>query len=282
MRLAPTLQGADHAFLMNCHSDVQQTLRAAQLLRRHWSKRSRLFLYIDGNVHGPDDLAALSHLCDHVHLGAYEPNKCQSVLNAINYLMHYAGEKRVEVASFLHADMIPLDRTAFYHFLGRFRDSAKMLTVTPMWPDRDQIDFCNLHFRVPQALKGKLFPAVRIPLAPELDYNENQLTASFDRTCPGWLHDAYAMWAIVMPVSWKFSITSPRDEGLPKLLQTLDGTVSWKSIRSKPQAEVCYVNKVGHSLHGQFVFHNYVPESTVTHTDDDWFWDNYESLARLD
>jgi hypothetical protein len=282
MRLAHPSQGADHAFKMNCHSDVKQAIRCTRLVRQHWSRRSRLFLYLDGNAHRPDDLQALSHYCDHVHVSAYEPNKCQSILNAFNYLMHYASAQKVGVASFLHADLIPMDRAAFYQFLGRFRESGKMLTMTPMWQGRKQIDFCNLHFQVQRAIERKLFPVVRLPLPPDQDYNENQFCSSFDLTCPGWLDEAYIMWAIVMPASWKVGVTPPAEPEVPALLRRMEGMISLKCLATKPEGRAFYVNKIGHSLHGHFIFHNYVPESTVIHTNDEWFWASYESLARLD
>jgi hypothetical protein len=180
----------------------------------------------------------------------------QSILSALNFLVQHAADREIDVGSFLHADMIPLDRQQFYCFLERFVRSGKMLSFTPIWPDTRVLDFCNLHFRIALVLAAKLFPASLAPIEPRLDFNENQLNFSFHRSRPGWLEEAYQMWTMVMPFTGQYTGATP------------DG----KTVQ---------VVKMGHTLDGCFVVHNFTPESSVIHTNDPWFWDHYESVARL-
>lgn len=246
-----------HAFLVNCHADIAQARTLAALLAQYWSPQSQIIFYLDGNVHTPEDLDDLRRNANVVLLGPYEPHKSISILNALNSLVSFAHQNNIEVASFLHADMIPTDKLAFYHFIDRFYRSQCSLSCTPMWPDQPVIDFCNLHFRLPQAIADGLFPVSYRPNAPrESDCNEYQLTWSFYRSSPEWFSRSYAMWTIVHPYTGLYKLAQP--EGEPKPLA-----------------------KLGHCAFGKFEIHNYTPESSVIHTNSPWFWQNYSLLARL-
>jgi hypothetical protein len=246
-----------HAFVLNCHKDVPQAIRVTGLLKRYFS-RSKVFLYIDGNTHSQEQLHLLEGNCGHLHVGDYEPNKCQSIINALNHLILAAGDAQIEVASFLHTDMIPTDLISFYHFIDRFYRANKLISLTPIWPGTSLIDFCNLHFRVAEAVKNRLIPATRIPMSnPGHDYNENQVTQSFNRSSPGWEQNAYLMWTIVIPFDKQYVLRDAANNPIP-------------------------IAKIGHSVHGQFVVHNFTPESSVIHTNTQWFWDHYENIAKFD
>lgn len=247
-----------HAFVVNCHADVAQARLLVSLLAKYWSNQSQVLLYLDGNVHTSQDVEFLRQHTTALLLGPYEPDKNMSILNALNALLFKAQELQFEVVSLLHADMIPMDRLAFYHFLDRFYRSNRMLSCTPMWPDEPVVDFCNLHFRLPAAIAERLFPVSYTPKAPEeKNSNEIQLTTSFVRTCPAWFERAYIMWTMVHPYTGRYLAAQPGGEPLP-------------------------LAKLGHCAYGKFEVHNFTPESTVIHTNSAWFWQNYSFLARFD
>lgn len=182
------------------------------------------------------------------HYADYQPDKIRSIIGALNYLVAKAHQCHCDYASFLHADMVPTDAKTFRRFLKRFAASGKALTYNVMWADHPLIDFCNLHFDVKQVVDMGLFPAAVEPLSSDPRWvNEAQLTMSFDRSCPVWRERTYRPWTIVLPYT------------------NMPGST---------------MDKHGHLPGGWFVFHNYTPETSVIHTNDPWFWDNYDTIAR--
>lgn len=246
-----------HAFVMNCHLHLAQAARSTALLRRHWGERSGLLFYYDGKHDYDRDLfERVRGNCDRVLVGPYEADKCLSIFNALNTLIAYADDAGYDVVSFLHEDMIPLYRDQFYAFVDRFAASGKVLSYSKVWPTVDYIDYCNLHIRVREARELGLFPMQKA--IQNYNFNEAQTTLWFNHACPDWRARAYPMWTMVWPLT---RMTTVINEMPSFYLQTAD--------------------KVGHAVDGHFTFHNYVPETSVVHVNDDFFWDNYETLSDI-
>ncbi|MBI4236871.1 MAG: hypothetical protein HY696_00460 [Deltaproteobacteria bacterium] len=228
-----------HAFVMNCHRDVAVAVRTLNYLRAWWPT-SRCYLYCDGPDSVPID--AFSGLSTDVHCerAPYEPRKSHGIIQALNRLVAWAAGDAMEVVSFLHADMIPLHPATFYAFVARFAVTDRRMTWTPSRPDSPYPDFCNLHFRLPQAVDAGYF-ALRCDetLHGPNDFNEAHLSRSLDQVHAEWRAQAYPMWMLSLPF-W-------RNEAV--------------------------------SYQGGFIFHNFTPESSVVHTNDPWFWDHYAEIA---
>ena len=232
-----------HAFLMNCHQDLQQAIRCLRLLAEFYPASDRL-LYLDGKDYAESELAAMRSLVQFCERRHYQPDKIDGTLGALNRLVEIAASGGYGVASFLHADMIPIDRDCFETFLQRFVESNKMLTYTPMWPCSVYASFCDLHFRLPKAMS--LFPVGRRKLPENWGIsNEAFLTASFNEKSPGWQHRAYHLLTIVRPYTGE----------------------------SNP-------SKHGHMHECEWVFHNWTPETSVVHANDEDFWNRYHKFAR--
>lgn len=224
---------------MNCHRDVAVALRTVGYLRRWWPA-SRCYLYYDGPDPFPQDDAQVAAAGVQLERAPYEPRKSQGIIEALNRLVQRAADDAVEVVSFLHADMIPTHAITFYAFVERFAATARGLTFTPCRPDSPYLDFCNLHFRLPQVVASGYFP---LRLDPALqganDFNEAHVSRSLDAVDPEWRAHAYPMWMLSLPF-W-------RNEAV--------------------------------SYQGGFIFHTFTPESSVVHTNDPFFWDHYPEIA---
>lgn len=245
-----------HAFVMNCHVHLAQAARTTELLRRYWSDRSSIYFYYDGkHDYDPAQFARVRANCDRILVGPYEQDKCHSIFNALNALVDHADNQGHDVVSFLHEDMIPLYRGQFYGFLDRFYESGKVMTYSKVWPTQPFVDFINIHVRVRAARQRKMFPIHKV--VPNYAFNEAQAMFSFNLTSPGWQAETYPMWAMVWPLT-----------GVAKIL-------------NPPHFYPPHADKVGHAHDGQFTFHNYVPESSVMHVNDAYFWDNYEALSDI-
>lgn len=244
-----------HAFIMNCHANLPQAARCTALYRRYWRERSSLYLYYDGvRDYDQERMACIQEDVDACIIGPYEPHKSQSIFNAINELVNHAASRDIDVISFVHEDMIPLFRNQFYHFLDNFWRTGKLMTYSKMWPTLDCIDYCNMHFRLREALRHNLFPIRRID--PTANFNEHETTLSFDRSFPAWRQHAYPMWSM----TWPLTTTTRMKHWVP---------AHWHQGS----------DKTGHDNDGHFVFHNYIPESSVMHVNDDYFWNNYHRLS---
>jgi len=230
-----------HAFIMNSHNDLEQAKLCIGLLRKHFPSSS-LYLYYDGPGR------PMGVPCDDLIWADEEPCKAASIIHALNHLIDMASLKGIDLASFLHADMIPTDAWHWYKFEQRFAESGKALTYTTMWPGHPWIDFCNLHFNLPEVTKLGLFPAHRLSF--DRDFNEHHLTKSLDFNCPTWRQHTYPLWTMVHPHKEKYI--------------GVDGPVV----------------KIGHTADLSFTFHNFTPETSVIHTNDPVFWSNYEELLR--
>jgi hypothetical protein len=244
-----------HVFVMNCHRDLAQAAISVPLYRRFWGEHSALYFYYDGPPgYDPATMATVLANVTKSWTSDVEPRKSTSIFNALNVMAEEAAVDGADLISFVHADMIPLFRAQFYGFLDRFWQTGKLVTHGKMWPTADYIDFANLHFRVRDAMALKLLPIEK--LRPELDFNEAEATMSFDRMCPDWRERAYRMWSITWPISGS-AMMRP---GVPAYYH--------------PSAD-----KTGHDLAGSFVIHNYLPESSVIHVNDAYFWQNYSTLS---
>jgi hypothetical protein len=244
-----------HVFVMNCHRDLAQAAISAPLYRQHWGEHSALYFYYDGPAdYDPTLMAIVRANVAKAWNGPYEPRKSRSIFNALNLMAEVAAGDGADVISFVHADMIPLFRGQFYGFVERFRRTGKAVTYAKMWPTSDYVDFANLHLRPRDAFALKLLPVQK--LVAELDFNEAEITMSFDRACPDWRERAYPMWSITWPIT-NSAIMRP---GVPPYYH--------------PTAD-----KTGHDLNGTFVIHNYLPESSVIHVNDAYFWRNYTTLS---
>lgn len=245
-----------HAFIMNCHAHLPQAARSTSLYRRYWRERSSVHFYYDGpREYDPELMEKIRENVDHCTIGPYEPHKTQSIFNAINYLIEYAASQQIDVVSFVHEDMIPVFRNHFYGFIDTFWRTGKYLSYSKMWPNLDFVDYCNLHCRVTEALSCKMFPIRRIAQ----NSNEVETTRSFDLTFPKWRQYIYPMWSI----TWPLTTTTKFHDWVPK-----------RVVPVHPVAD-----KTGHGPNGYFVFHNYIPESTMIHVNDDYFWDNYTCFS---
>lgn len=187
-------------------------------------------------------------------IGAYEPHKSQSIFNALNALIDHAASQDTDIVSFAHEDMIPLFRGQFYGFLENFWRSGKYLTYGKMWPTLDFIDYCSMHFRVREALQSGLFPIHRIDASQ--NFNEFETTVSFNKTSPEWRQHIYPMWSM----TWPLNTTTRMHDWVPK---------HWHQGS----------DKTVHGNDGYFVFHNYIPESSMMHVNDEYFWTNYDRFS---
>lgn len=240
-----------HAFLINVHNDADQAVRQVRLLRK-WFPASRVHVYYDGPGkagHG-SQLTFFKEMADRLHMAPCQPKKCLGIIEAFNYLVEEAYCDGAELATILHADMIPTNRLTFNSFLGHFRLSAKLVTWTTMWPGHPCIDFCSLNLRPDLAIQAKLFPVEYRPDPPEETWNELQFTRSWDRHCPRWRSLAYKVWTIVSPYTGEY--------------RTEDGPVT----------------KWGHTPGLAFSIHNFTPETSVIHTNSPVFWDHFDELVR--
>lgn len=235
-----------HAFLMNIHKDYEQALTTLRLLREFYPE-SVVLLYLDGPSYPVEVHSELRRLSSYMEVRKQEPDKIKSTLSAISALMLVASRQAIDYASFLHADMIPTDRDQFQRFLGRFCRSNKAMTYAPMWPGHVFLSFCDLHFWVPECMKLNLFPIVKRKLPEDWgECNEAYLTDHFNVVRPGWKEEiAYPLWTIVRPYSGE---TNP--------------------------------SKHGHQQRIAWVLHNFTPETSVIHTNDPMFYDNYHAIAR--
>jgi len=225
-----------HAFIMNCHNDIENAIQSTTLLKKYWSDKSEVYLYLDGLEYSEEVLEIFRENCTEVIQAPYEKEKSISIINALNELITYSKEKEIDVVSFLHADMIPIFPETFYGFVERFHHSHKFMSYTPLIPGWLMIEFTNMHFWLDHPFISECFPASQHNIFP---CNEYLLTRSFCKTDPKWTGKCYPMFAISLPIT---------------------------------------LNE-GRSYHGSFIFHNYTPETSVVHTNDPWFWDNYETLS---
>lgn len=240
-----------HAFAVNCHRDLPQFLRLARILREVFPE-SGLVGYFDGPGYEPDsDFKEAKKLCSLVEWRNYEPDKPKSLVQALSATMSKAWAAGYQAASFLHADMVPTDREQFHRFIDRFLNSGKALVSTSMWPMHAFIDYCNLHFHLPRAFDLGLLPLAFRRETP--DCNEASVTRRWEAVMPGWNDEAYHVWTMVWPIA-----CTPRPD-------PYGGTAGFK---------------MGHGWKWWFKVHNYTPESSVIHTDDETFWSNAREICR--
>ncbi len=181
---------------------------------------------------------------DWVVYGSYEPDKCRGILNALNTLIRRTAALGTKFATFLHPDQIPTDRSAWRRFLSRFRESGKALTYAPVRPGSVEPAFIGITFNLP--LCGRLFPVSYIEGVE--NFNEKQAGASWHRSWPEWRDHAYPLTLLNWPHS-----TCPAGGLNAKLMH-------------RPGLE--------------WVVHDLIPETSVIHTNDPRFYDNYETILR--
>lgn len=229
-----------HAFIMNVHRDIEQFEKTIPLLLRYWTNQSSIFAYFDGPESLKERVLKFENQIT-ILSSSLEPNKSRSSLNALSSLCQAAHKAQFDTVSFLHADMIPLHPVTFYSFIKRFSDSKKALTFTPVVPRAHVIEFCSLHFNLNICYEKKLLPVYFQENRPDLeDYgNEKHLVASLQKNNPEWTRLIYPLWMISYPY-------------------TAHEMVTWA---------------------GSVIAHNFVPETTVIHTNDAWFWDNYAQIS---
>lgn len=228
-----------HAFIINIYKDIEQFEITIPLLLKYWPE-SEVYIYFDG----PKELTdRVCHFEKDTHIiqSPLETNKSKSTLNAIRELCQKAYEDHIETVSFLHADMIPLHASTFYSFVRRFHESKKALTFTQVIPRSNVIDFCNLHFNLNVCFEKKIFPVAYQETRPDIEEscNEKHLVASFQKNNPLWTQLVYPMWMISFPY-------------------TAHEMIGWS---------------------GSAIAHNFMPETSIVHINDRWFWDNYSQLA---
>jgi hypothetical protein len=241
----------DHAFLINVHKDAAQAVRLCRVLRGHFGDGSGVIVYLDGPEYVHEQLDDLHQLATVIR-GPHQPDKCLGVTTALSCLVMRAGQLGADTCSLLHPDMVPTDRAVWGAFLKRFRASGKALTWAPMHPQHMAASYISLHFRLPDA--ARLFP-VRCERVEEWPgggwFNEMQTRLSWDRAWPEWQQSAYEM-----------------------TLHTVPYTGHHWAVEGAP----CF--KVAHGPSLSYGYHDYVPESSVVHTDDDVFWQNIDKIVR--
>ena len=239
-----------HAFLINCHADVEEVARLCRILTLY-SPHSSIEIYYDGEGGDAGDRARRElHAAGarSILQAPYQSDKCHSICRAISRLVETC---EADVATFLHADIVPTDWTQFHRFIERFKASGKWITWMPMLPCHVGVNFCTLNFHLPDA--KKYFP-IRIPEGEENGkewFNELQFTRHLDRVNLFWREDAYKVGGIVVPFTG--CIKNKAGELLAK---------SW------------------HSADWEIYVHDYFPESSVIHTDCPEFWERYHEIAR--
>lgn len=176
----------------------------------------------------------------------YEADKAIGLNACINTLISLAT-REFDVATFLHADMIPMDVFVFERFWFRFANSSAWLATAPMWPGHPAPSFCDLHFDFRKMPKSAFPVTIEKREPPELHYNEWYLMKHLDRVCPDWREQAYPLTTCVFPI-W------PQHGG--------------------------QVAKHMHDFRHHWTFHNYTPETSVIHTNDENFWQNAEEICR--
>lgn len=231
-----------HAFVLNCHTDLAQAVVTTRLLRAYWPA-SAVYLYYDGPEPEAAAWAALGQQCTVALRGAYERDKVVSIFGAMNATMAQARADGVDVVSFLHPDMIPVYPDVFYAFVERWRRSDCWVTYVPIRPEPQAplLDFCALHFRLDRMVAHGLFP-IRIcgNLADAAQhFNEMHLTMFFDTFRPHWRDEAYPLWMISTPA----------------------------------------FNNEWYTPTGVALVHNYIPETSVVHSNDPWLWEHYADIA---
>jgi hypothetical protein len=238
-----------HAFIVYCHKEVEQTIRLRDLLIKSFPA-SDFHVYYDGPCEEPAFDSA-----PWVDQGPQEPDKCRGILKGLNALMGWSVRHYCGVVSFLHPDMVPTDREQFHRFLQRFQASGQALTFTPMLPNHLTPSFCNLHFRLPEALP--LFPMALADEVMEANhrasghwYNEMQAFLSWEDSWPEWHESAYHMGLMTVPHRNQFTCA-----GQP-------------------------IEKLVHSDNYQYEFCDYCPESSVIHSHDPRFWENADALIQ--
>jgi len=243
-----------HAFLMNVHKDVEQAVRTCELLLKYFPNSWRI-AYYDGA--SADLILNLRYSCSFLTTASYEPRKYSSIMNALNNTMATASQQRIDVASFLHSDMIPMDPWTFERFLDRFLRSGKMMSACAMWPGSNLLDFCNLHFNVRAAMDAGLFLIQPTDgLEGNQDFNESHFTRHLHRVFPKWRDESYELRSVVVPF-----------------------TDQYKQVKDDGVQEVIAVKQT-HGLEESFTFHNYTPETSVVRSNDQVFWGGYERMVR--
>lgn len=243
-----------HVFLMNVCHDAEQASRTVELLNRHFNQ-SDIFVYYDGPKNGNVEGFANKTYEE------YEPHKPKGLTQAIRVLLYGVLGTQYYSASFIHADMIPTDKEQFYRFIARFERTGKWLTYAPMLPGHGCLDYCNLHFNL---FTLPLFMVSGIkyekPDDPGLDYNEYILTKCFDKAHTNWIDRVYHTWSMNWPITQ--TVTPMAKEGVIEA------------------GDVRQAVKLGHCRDNAFVYHNYMPESSIIHTNDPSFWKHTEDFCR--
>jgi hypothetical protein len=232
-----------HAFLVNVHNDRAQAERLVAILRQ-FSPFSRVLASVDGTNQA--DLPGAHETV----IQKFQEDKCLGILDSLNALVRAARRADCDVVTLLHPDSVPLSWPTFSSFLKRFYLSGKAIATAPIggpisWgPHNWAPAFQGITFNLNFLLDTKLLP---IAADRKVDW------------CPE--AQAGAHWSKIWP-AW-------REEGVYHLLQfTMPTTDPGR-----------WPKKLGHRCDLVFGYHDYVPETSVIHTNDKVFWNDYEKLV---